>query len=213
MPILEYKNKNILFIHIPKAGGTSIEDWLAQQGNLMFYTHNPRRPFNCSPQHMTWRDIQFLFCNKKWDYSFSIVRNPYERMESEFAYRHRDKLELGRQTLNFSNWVEKSLDAVENNPYYMDNHFRPQHEYLAEDVSIFHLEDGLENILQTVSKETGLECPESIPHKNQRKGRPNFDWSSQLLTRFNEFYKDDFELLGYEKRTIKTRRLKFLKGF
>ena len=207
MPILELENnKNILFVHIPKTGGTSVESWLSRHGNLIFYTHSPRRPFNCSPQHMTWRDIQFLFCNKEWSYTFSVVRNPYTRIESEFSYRHKEQLKNGRQTINFNTWVEKSLDEVEKNPYFLDNHFRPQSDYLSPDVNIFRLEDGLINILEKVAEETGLTAPAEIPHLNKGLGTPSFDWSSDLLLRFNDFYKNDFELLEYEERRIKIRK-------
>jgi len=207
MPIIFDDVKKILFIHIPKTGGTSIEEWLSQKADLTFLAHNPRAPFNHSPQHMTWKDIQFLFCALDWDYCFSIVRCPYRRAESEFAYRHRSTLAEGRQTHNFNTWLEEALESAENDQYYLDNHIRPQSDFLAEEMDIFRYEDGLSNIIQEISSKTGFKPPKVIPHSNKMIGNPKFDWSSELLKKFNDFYKSDFDLLKYKMRNIIVREL------
>ena len=88
-------DKSILFIHIPKTGGTSIEKALDYFGP--WEVENQKRLFGLikSPvllsynwksaflQHLTFSEI-----NQHWDFSsalvFSVVRNPWARFASIF---------------------------------------------------------------------------------------------------------------------------------
>ncbi len=53
-----------------------------------------------------------------------------------------------------------------------------------------------------------MSLDEDIPHANKRVGKPSFDWSAELLKKFNMFYADDFEILGYPLRQIQVSELK-----
>lgn len=200
MPVLDTPDGEILFVHIPKTGGSSVEAWLGENGRVSFLAHNPRRPFGCSPQHFTWRDIQFLTANKQWRYAFSIIRCPYARMESEFAFRFPKGNVDGLQAQNFGTWMENAMSSYDKNPYALDNHLRPQVDFLAPKVKVFRFEDGLDKIMAEVSADTGIALPTQNFHVNKRLSKPSFDWSTPLLMQFNAFYKHDFEALGYDMR-------------
>src|SRR4051812_12515930 len=110
MPIFTIGKKRILFIHIPKTGGVSITRWLREKGTIAFSALDYPSTFRCNPQHFTMSDILFLFGGVAWDRAFTIVRDPYDRIESEFFWRHNIKsYRLGLQT-DFATWLEASLE-------------------------------------------------------------------------------------------------------
>ena len=105
--ILSHKYK-LIFIHIGKTGGTSVEDTLSKLLGLsiddMEYNkeiidnidkigHTPdwatardhSGKINC--KHITGRDLKQIVGAKLWDsyFKFSIVRNPYDRLLSQYS--------------------------------------------------------------------------------------------------------------------------------
>ena len=77
---MPHNGKDIIFIHIPKNAGTSIEEAL----NLTEMRSSVEFP---SPQHLIPSEVK-----KKvdfWDraFKFTVVRDPYTRAESEFMWR------------------------------------------------------------------------------------------------------------------------------
>lgn len=104
MPI-DWKNK-VVFIHIPKCGGTSIERryGLNQPENL--YEEN----FNAfqingvyfAPQHFTWDIIVSKYPEAADFVSYAIVRHPLEKLVSEYFYLM--KRLYKRPVIKFSEW-------------------------------------------------------------------------------------------------------------
>ena len=76
MPIVRINGRTVLFIHVPKTGGTTIENWLMGKGEVSFLASNKPPTFGCSPQHFTFADFLYLFGRRSWDYAFTIVRDP-----------------------------------------------------------------------------------------------------------------------------------------
>lgn len=73
-----------IFVHIPKTGGTSIEDSLKQKdievGRYLNYSQYPYKVADvaCSPWHKP--PVDFV------KNSFTVVREPFSRLESEFKW-------------------------------------------------------------------------------------------------------------------------------
>jgi len=76
-------DKAIIFIHIPKTGGTSIKTLLERNGwkNKSRFDRGKGHP--C---HRDWSSIKKEFENNGtvFDYEFTLVRNPYNRIESRY---------------------------------------------------------------------------------------------------------------------------------
>ena len=90
MPLFKKDCEEILFVHIPKSGGSSIEAFFKRQGYEMFFRNKGKlEGTSCSAQHFHAKMFEELFNGASFDYSFTIVRDPLERMFSE--YRHRAK--------------------------------------------------------------------------------------------------------------------------
>ena len=79
--------KKIIFIHIPKTGGTTIEDYMERIKKPIF-----RGGYGILKdivyQHFDYKDYIKFFGNEMFNEftTFSIVRNPYNRMISEYYW-------------------------------------------------------------------------------------------------------------------------------
>ena len=95
MPYFKNNNLNLLFIHIPKTGGTSLEKYLSQKHNIPLDTKSlystPENGYkSVSLQHQTYHSLLKKKTNFDIDFNnikiISIVRNPYERIVSDLFF-------------------------------------------------------------------------------------------------------------------------------
>lgn len=198
MPFIRYQDKIILFVHIPKTGGSSIEYWMQAHAKTNLWAIPIPEVLRCSPQHLTYDDIIQIFDASLFDYAFTIVRNPYDRLESEYKWQFRGEPE--RQP--FLPWFARTLRQYMQDAWLFDNHIRPQKAFLGKKVQVFRLEDGMANIMAEVSKNTGLPLPPDIPHARDSRSFANaptpVEWDTHMRQLVNDFYADDFEQFGYE---------------
>jgi sulfotransferase famil protein len=87
-------SRNLIFIHIPKTGGTSIESWLQMFRPDQLRSARPRAaldPPNKVPQHFTLRELRRNLPPEWVDscYKFAFVRNPWDRFLSEYVWRRK----------------------------------------------------------------------------------------------------------------------------
>ncbi len=214
MPIFNLENKKkILFIHIPKTGGTSIECSFSNvcSSTLLYYDEGPIHFLKCSPQHLTLEDLKILGHDiNSFDYSFAIVRNPYKRLESEYFYNihlenqsidfkkciinsvNQDKIQV-----DFSEWIIENLKKYKENKYHNDNHFIPQCEFFDDSIDrVFVFENGMDKILNELSIKIGIELP--IEHRYKTDKFP-IEWSKEAVNLVNDIYENDFKKFNYEK--------------
>ena len=110
-----YKECNLLFIHIPKTGGTCIDTQICKSRKRTLYTifSNDLLPEpykNISLQHQFYTTIYenrtILDINFDKIKIFTIVRNPYDRMVSWYFYLKRQALKhiknYNRSTNNYN---------------------------------------------------------------------------------------------------------------
>ena len=79
--------KKLIFIHIPKTGGTTIEEYMnAIKKPTLRHGYGVFK--NIVFQHFRWNDyIDFMGIDSFNNYTkFSIVRNPYELIISEYYW-------------------------------------------------------------------------------------------------------------------------------
>lgn len=102
MPYFKNDDINVLFIHIPKTGGTSLELYFSSKFNIplnnksLFYSIQDEELLNenieiySSLQHITYNQI--VKYSKIFNINFNnikiitIVRNPYERLVSDLFF-------------------------------------------------------------------------------------------------------------------------------
>ncbi len=200
-----YKEKNILFIHIPKTGGTVIEKTIKKKYNETLHCGQPYNnllsyPYNKkSLQHQfyttlyKYRDqLEIDFDNVK---IFTVVRNPYDRIISDLFWSNKIKKHF---TANRVYNIIKNNYLNRND---LDNHNEPQYKFITDEnlklipnIKIFKCET-LNESNDELNK--FLEFNIDIKRKNINK-----DYSRYLnkgsIALINKFYKKDFELFNYD---------------
>lgn len=195
MPFFENKGNIYLFLHIPKTGGTSIEAHLQKFCRMFFYSNNRPLPAitRVSPQHYPISTLRSIFGNNFWQHGFTIVRNPFHRIASEYNYQKRY---FWPQIPPFDIWIDRVLGAAMDNPFYLDNHLRPQVNLIDNTLLIFKYEDGLDRIILKIEELIGIKSSIPLPSK-LRSDYPPVIFSKKSTELILNFYKNDFELLNY----------------
>ncbi|EBA13096.1 sulfotransferase family 2 domain-containing protein [Roseobacter sp. CCS2] len=199
MPAYRFGKELILFIHIPKAGGTSIKSWMSEHAPESLYMKDRRDMLPLVPQHFHKELLDALFAPAFFDYSFCVTRNPFSRTLSEYNYRI-TRPRLKNKLLpkpSFESWLRKSFARYEKDPYIFSNHLRPQHMFPIEKTEVFRLEDGLEPLQQRLAAMTGIAFAAALPHKNPSK-KTVTAISDDAAGQIREFYAEDFKQFNYD---------------
>ena len=199
-----YKKQNLLFIHIPKTGGTVIENCIKKKtpqtlfssltNSLLDFPYNKK-----SLQHQFYTTI-YKF-RDKLDVNFdnikifSVVRNPYDRIISDLLWWKLIKKDFT---------AEQVYNVIKNNYLYrdnLDNHNEPQYKFIVDENSelIKNIKIFKTEILNETNDELSKLAGFNIDIKQVVR---NKDYSKYLnkysISLINSFYKKDFELFNYE---------------
>jgi hypothetical protein len=201
MPFVRYKDRNVLFIHIPRTGGTAVDRWLNELGELKLFNHSLPAFSKVTPQHLRINDVEELFGGSFFDYAFTIVRNPFDRIASEYRMRCNLGLNIHWQgPPRFPTWLENALEVYRKNPFHLDNHLRPQWEFVSARLGIFRHEDGLATVLERVAGDIGAPRPGALAPKLARdEGAATVHFDVAETARVLDVYGRDFETFGYAK--------------
>lgn len=205
MPIFRLAEKNLLFVHVPKAGGTSIERWLSAHATESFHVGNKALPdFPCVPQHFHGAILDALFAPGFFDYSFCVVRNPYARLLSEYNYRRVEARRRERLLLagGFAPWLRLTFRRYRASPYVLSNHIRPQVEFPTAGCEVFRLEDQLGALEARLGEVTGIgfDGPPAKSNVSKKSGARMTEVAAELI---RGFYAADFERFGYDPASWK----------
>lgn len=210
MPYFKNDDINVLFIHVPKTGGTSLESYFSSKFNISLNNKslsnfieddqllNENIEINSSLQHITYNQI--VKYSKIFNIDFdnikiiTIVRNPYERLVSDLFF-----LSL----ITSESTKEAVLDILHkylvSDKY--DNHNIPQYKFITNDKG---------KIIQNIH----ILKTESLTNEMKNLGYNDFDVYTNVNTNkvnyynylnnesfeiINKFYHLDFILFNYNK--------------
>ncbi len=195
MPFFEKDGNVYLFIHVPKTGGTSLEFHLQKFSKMFFYSNLRPLPSitRVSPQHYPISVLRSIFGPNFWKQSFAIVRNPFDRVASEYNYQKRF---YWPNIPSFDIWLNSMLTATKDDPFCFDNHLRPQVDFIDKTVKIFKYESGLDKIAVEIENLMGINSNKNLP-AILKYDSPQIDWSSESIDKMVKFYQLDFRLLNY----------------
>lgn len=194
MPIFTKNKNNILFIHIPKSGGSSIEKIGSDLGwkesfSIRGKTLSEISLYKSSFQHLHAKPLSEILNLDAFDSIFTVVRNPFNRLKSEYYWQQKQNL----TNLAVDEWIEEIFSNYYRNSYIYDNHIRPQVEFIpnTKNTNVFKLEDnGIEKV-----KSLFL----SIQNNSKKERSPSTFFSDK-----NESLKEAcFVANRHEKRSIK----------
>ncbi|MEO9863436.1 MAG: sulfotransferase family 2 domain-containing protein [Yoonia sp.] len=196
MPLIRYQGKVILFVHIPKTAGTSVEDAMTQAGAVVALRYGSRFKgfMKATFQHLNTEIYAAVIPPDFYDYAFTVTRHPIPRLVSEYYYR----IKRGDTPQPFDTWVNNAFDQHAKNPYVMDNHIRPQTDFLHAGVERFRVEDDITSAVMIAGSHLGLDISQPAPHANQTATKTPVQWSVKTSRRAFAFYANDFDNLGYD---------------
>lgn len=210
-----FKEINLLFIHIPKTGGTNIENYFYKKLKLsktidtlysssQSFTNEkiPNIDFNNhSLQHTSYYEI---FSNKNNYFNIifkelkiiSLVRSPYHRLVSNLFYFNLITPDFNKQQ------VEKIIIKYLYADHFYDNNKKPQYLYLT---SGDHL--TIPKNITIIQNETMIEDMEKLGYHDfnkivvnpfQNEIDPMNYLSENSIKLINNYYFMDFLLFNYE---------------
>ena len=240
---IESVGRPLVFFHIPKTAGTAVElaagkvdiSW----GSCLF-NHKPKRsicnypPGELWPPHVGWWHLpRHLFPIANADpyqgsESFAIIRDPYDRMISEFYYictlkvlewrpNQCDRSRLFEKDY-MNTWLMNKLRDREKDSalaYLSDNgHFTSQYEFVVAPNQVrmvdyvLRLDESLSVQFSQLMQSFGLgniglkkQNALGAAVRNEKSHLGVDDLDNATLSLIHKLYKDDFEL-GYDRKGI-----------
>ena len=207
MPLYQYRNNDVertlLFIHVPKTGGTAVETFFRGVGFTGFFdppTYMAVRPYlKVPPAHYDYAVLWRLF-DLDALYSFAIVRHPVMRMISQYKWTLEKS--TGAETFagtGFSDFLARMFAAYKHDENIAAGHFKPQVRFVGEKVTkIFKYEAGLDGIIRRVLEDVGFK-PQGdlkLPVVNNAAAR-KVEPSAADIQMIRAFYAEDYDAFGY----------------
>jgi len=205
MPI--NRSKRVIFIHIPKTAGESIENKLGMYGANGNPLHNFWGIYQGHVlQHLTAEQIKRVMKKEVFDscFKFSFVRNPWDKTVSEYHWY----LQYG-EPLEFKEWIKTLRVRIQSfsNPHLLEvGHNIPQYKFIYDNNG--QLLVNYIGRFENLTKDFAFVCQSinvgdhSIPHlkstsAKQRGGyRGYYDDDTRGLV--EAIYHKDIKLFGYE---------------
>lgn len=218
---MPYNRQNkLLFVHIPKTGGTSIEYYfeMDQPDNFCFYrwdrdqvdfiekhkhlTNSDKITYE--PQHYPQNVLRDLIDNYQEYFKFTFVRNPYTKMLSEYYW-----------LLNLKNQAPKNFDPRGFHEWCMDflsninsSHKEPQVSFIDDSINFIGKFESMEHdfnllIEQLISRKNQLYLyqKKALPILNTVGQKKDlllpyvFDKTRNLIF---QTYREDFKQFNYD---------------
>jgi hypothetical protein len=207
MPI--YDNHKAIHIHIPKVAGAFLYHRLFKySNNLPNFTTLCGWDNDTPLNHATYLELKkYIPADKLKNYFlFTIVRNPYAKLVSEYNY-HKDAY---YQT-DFKSFVKQILRYDKAVP---NRHLLPQYKFLLGDlgeinsrINIYKYED-FEYAVRDICKNVGIGFDQELFKKkineSEYDGKSYVDYyDDETVEIVKRIYKKDFELFGYSEELDK----------
>ena len=192
MPLYRHYKQELVHIHIPKTGGTSITRACEQYGAIANFM--TKRSFaQCGgvpPQHMDIRTTKTFFDLGKIP-AFAVVRDPWHRTISEFVWRQQP---LKWKFLN--SFLKEML--INTDHARTQNHFLPQHKFVNKDVKLFRYESNWREMKEYIGDKLRFKNFDIIfrEQARQRYEAPpiHAHIDSETKKLWEDLYKEDLEL-------------------
>ena len=203
--MISHKHK-LIFIHIPKTGGTSVEDVLFKPNgkrttkDLWMF---PNKYQTGGLQHiMASHIIQEVSEDIFSEYfTFSIVRNPWDKMVSQYNYTITKRPDLRKyigitESVSFKEYINHVVKAK------IHVQWDPQYKFLYINkkcaVDYIGRFENLQEDFDTVCDKIGSPR-QKLPHKNKSKHKHYTEYyDDETKQIISEKYAKDIEYFGYE---------------
>lgn len=205
--------KELKFIHITKCAGTSVED-AGDAVGIKWGRYHTEYYLPKSTNRWWHSTLETLDINivKKYDW-FMVVRNPYDRILSEYYCRYNGYINMKNKNSDetieeMNNFLITQLKKrINYGAHYTEQnngaHYTQQFKYLHKNAKIHVLKfENLDDEFNKLMKKYNIHNITLIKSNSSPKIK-NFtvsDFSEQLIKLINEFYHEDFKLFNYTKK-------------
>ena len=190
-----YDENKCIFIHIPKAAGQSV--------SLALF--NDKHPGHWSIKDFEWENERKL----KYYYTFTFVRNPWDRLVSAYFYLKNSTPYLGDQ-----NFAKDFLSEYESFEDFVLNgfgreciinwvHFRPQISFLLDSKGKLNIDyigklESLESDFEKISAQLNFDAM-SLPKKTNTSKRSDYRsyFNNEMKEKVEFLYSDDIKVFNY----------------
>jgi Sulfotransferase family len=195
-----------IFIHIPKCAGTSIEDvlWPHERteeelwGGFVDDYHNAYQTGGL--QHLTAMLVRRIVGEDVFSsyYRFAVVRNPWDRAVSQFAFMQRRADLRTYARIEAATSFKDYLKAIRRRTHIQ---WAPQYTFLHDDDGTLLVDEvlrfeGLEEEIRAVFNRLGVSS--ALPHRNAGERAPAADYyDDETRELVAEMYARDVEAFGY----------------
>jgi len=200
-------NYKCIFVHIPKSGGSSIEDilWPGERKEsdlwMGFISKYENKYQTGGLQHLCAGQIRNEVGRSIFNeyFKFSFVRNPWGKAVSQFSYmKKRDDLReyIGMKK---NDTFKKYLELIQNKSHVQ---WSPQHKFITDSngqclVDYIGRFESFERDVLNIMERLGL-FVQKIPHMNKSDHRPYFEhYDHESVEIVRDFYRDDIEMFNY----------------
>jgi len=228
------KDEKIFFYHVPKTGGTAIENYLFTQFEYGFPNYTTftggfiSRDLPSSSEkwtitsliHIPFLELAELAARSKiniddsWN-TFTIVRNPYNRISSAIFFQSVLRCSTNIHTLRTHKEKQFLFNKAQFEFFYDDNphtwfgHACSQNDLLNFNdkfsVNVYKYEEGLEKVINNEFKNTLPKPSLKLKRENDNFLKSNIPkisyntlWTYDFIKKINEKYEKDFERFGYK---------------
>jgi hypothetical protein len=194
-----------IFVHIPKCGGTSIEDaiWPPPQQRTLadLWAGYDRNPYQTGGlQHLCATHIRQEVGNTFERYwKFAFVRNPWDRVISQYLYTLQQRQDL-RDLLGLSTDapLELYLSRLSEREHVQ---WKPQRPFIYDgDTLLVDFVGRFERFAEdadSVFRRLGVKEP--LPHENKTERGPYHDYyDTRTRDMVAQLYADDIATFGYD---------------
>lgn len=186
------RDKKTAFIHISKAGGTSVRDWLKDN----FHAEKIAQK-HCRIDRLKQKNLVF-------DLHFTVVRNPFARVHSWYWYH----VQGGQYNKIPEKWPHWQVAAENGFEWWLENRIKEgstkdsiwwtQKSFI--DTNLPHIVCKLENINEEFKKvQDHLGCYEILPQKNKSSHKHyREDYNPKTRKIVEEYFKEDLDYFNYD---------------
>lgn len=202
--MIDHSNKTI-FIHIPKTGGTSIEEYFfPNYDEFLYLKYNRNKAIKGDVKHADVNNIiprSGDLTQEQFDayYKFTCVRNPWDLVASYFVY-HNNMLP-GRFENIKNIFNPKNSEQLNHYNRWVRYQLRPQLDWITKDDQvivdkIIRFEDINKGFQEVLSD---LNLSGSLPFVNKSEGRKNYSeyYDDEAIEIVANHYKKDIEHFNY----------------
>lgn len=217
MPLVFASSKLIYQAHVPRCGGTAVENYLHVRFGplgLLDRQHLKNPAYyswsQTSPQHIDHKSLGKLIPDSWVSHRFAVVRHPEDRIMSVYLFQ-RDIEGSIPADQSFQDWLLGVEDGWKSTPFLHDNHPRPADDLVPTSAKIFRLEDGLDEIVTWFDVLEGAKRgPRTIAKANGYQTRLEFaglpmgeppDITPDVRRLIERIYSCDYKRFGYPYRS------------